>query len=92
MTTQNNRDREGDMKTALQRLRDLWAVGDCRRAVKLAASWRQLGEHRDRITRGSSAISYPDIYREMGHDPGALFADACVALCERYQLDGEASR
>lgn len=77
------------MKTALQKMKDLWLSGDKRAALKLAASWPKLGEQRDRIRKGWAACSNPDFYRELGCDPDALFADACQALAERYGLGQE---
>ena len=69
------------MKTAIQKLRSLWAAGDHRKAIKLAASGPQLGDH-----RGWAAISNPDVYRQLGEDPQTLYDLGLQALRERYGL------
>ena len=71
------------MTTALEKLRKHMGDGDWRRALKLAAGWRFLGEHRDAIQRGWAAMSNPNIYREMGQDPDCLVAAGIKALHER---------
>lgn len=72
--------------TALQRLKNLWAAGDYRAALKLAASWGQLGAHKGRITTGWAAVNNADFYRAIGRDPDALVADGLAAVAERYNL------
>ena len=73
-------------RTAIQNLRTLWAIKDYRKALKLAASWPRLGNHRDTIRTGWSAAYNPRFYEEMGRDPGALYRAGLVAICERYDL------
>lgn len=58
--------------------------GDYRAALKLAASWPNLGEHKEAITRAWAAISHPDTYIEMGQNPDVLFIAGVTALRERY--------
>jgi len=74
------------MKTALQKLKDLWATGDYRAALKLAAGWPRLGRHKDAIQSGWLAASNPDFYRQLKKDPEATYAAGVVAIAERYKL------
>lgn len=74
------------LTSALQRLRDLWAAGQHRKALALAAKWHDLGTAKDAITRGHAAANNPAIYREMNKDPDQLVRDGLAALCSRYQL------
>ena len=77
-------------KGGLEKLRALWAAGKCLQALKLAAGWARLGEHKNRIERGWSAAANPEFYREIGRDPDAMVADGLMAIRERYDL-GEVS-
>ena len=72
------------MQTKLSKLLDLMASGDHRAALKLAASFPRLGEHKDAIQRGWSAASSPDFYRQINRDPEALVAAGGEALRVRY--------
>ena len=78
------------MQTALQKLKAYWAAANYRAALKLAAKWPRLGEHRDAIQKGWAAASRPDFYRELGQDPDALEAAGVAAVADRYNLGGEA--
>lgn len=75
------------METKLARLKALWAAGDYRAALKLAAGWPRLGRHRDAIRRGWAAASNPTFYRELGQDPDALYQAGLQAVAERYDLE-----
>lgn len=72
------------MTTQLERLRAYMAAGDWHRALRLAAGWARLGEHREVIQRGWAAMVNPQLYREMGQDPDALVAAGIAALRARY--------
>ncbi len=63
------------------------AAGEYRQALKLAATWQELGEHKERITRGWAAILNPAMYRQMGEEPDAFVEDGIAALRERYGLE-----
>jgi hypothetical protein len=65
-------------------------AGEWHEALRLAASWPRLGEHKRRIEQGWAAMSRPDFYRELGHDPDALVADGVAALRERYGTEAGA--
>jgi hypothetical protein len=74
------------MTTALDRLKNLWRGGEHRKALKLAASWPKLGDHKAAIQQGWAAAANPDLYRQMEKDPDALYAAGLVALMSRYKL------
>lgn len=61
----------------------LWAD-----ALKLAASFQQLGEHKAAITRAADALKHPDFYRQLGKDPDALVQLGIAALRARYITKG----
>lgn len=61
------------------------AAGKPAEAVRIAAGFPHLGQHKDRITKGWSAHRNPEFYRELGLDPAQLFADAVQAVRERYE-------
>lgn len=74
-------------QTALARLHALWDAGQYRQALHLAAGWPRLGAHRDAIQRGWAAAYTPKFYRELGHDPVALYRAGLAAVAARYSLD-----
>lgn len=74
------------METKLSKLKKLMAYGDHRAALRLAAGWPRLGDHKEAITRGWAALSNPGFYRELGRDPEALVAAGLAAIRERYGL------
>lgn len=74
------------MKTAIQKLRELWEAGEYRKALKLAASWPRLNEHAGAIHQGWAAASNPCFYRQLGKNPTALYVAGLRALADRYDL------
>ncbi len=74
------------MQTRLQLLRRYMADGDHRSALRLAASWGQLGGQRDAITRGWAAMSHPAFYEAIGKDPSVLVAHGLDAIRSRYSI------
>lgn len=72
------------MVTKLQQLRDALARGDERAALKIAAAFPALGEHKHAIQRGWEAAARPEMYRQMGRDADALVAAGVAAVRERY--------
>ena len=72
--------------TALQKLKNLWAAGRYLEAIKLAASWPRLGDHKVPIERGWAAASNPGFYRSIKKDPNALYRAGLLAVAERYDL------
>lgn len=74
------------LKTALQKLKDLWAAGHHRQALKLAAGWPSLGQHKTEIQRGWAAASNPAFYKQIGENPDELYTAGLHAVAERYGL------
>ncbi len=60
------------------------AAGEWREALKLAASWQQLGAEATAIKQGWEACSRPAFQSEMGKDPAALIGEGVAALLRRY--------
>ncbi len=78
--------KEPKRPTALQTLKNLWAVGEYRKALKLAASWSRLGKHKDAIKSGWDATVNDRIYEQMGKNPDAMYAAGLAAVATRYEL------
>jgi len=74
------------MKTKLATLKEFAANGDWQKALRLAASFADLGDHRGAIKRGHEAFSNGRFYTQLGQDPEALKAAGIAALIERYKL------
>lgn len=60
------------------------AADDWIGALRIAARFHDLGEHKAAITMAWEAANRPDFYREIGKDPDALVAAGVGALKERY--------
>jgi hypothetical protein len=59
-------------------------TGDWRLALRIAARFPRLGEHREAIVRGHEACTNPRFYKQLGYDPEKLKADGRRALTDRY--------
>lgn len=75
------------MKTKLKQMQELWEAGDYRGALKMAAGWPQLGEHKAAIQSGWAATWNPAFYRQLGRDPVALYEAGLAAMAQRYNLE-----
>ena len=65
-------------------IREALARNDGCEALRLAASFRHLGEHRDAIQRGWEACRNPGFYQQIGKSPDALIAVGVAAVRQRY--------
>jgi hypothetical protein len=74
--------------TKLAAIRRHLEAGETIEALKIAARFPRLGEHKERITRAWAAHSHPDTYADMGYDPAALVADGIAAIRERFGITG----
>lgn len=74
------------MQSKLSKVKAALADGNEREAVRIAAKFRELGEHKAAITRGWAAIQSPAFYESIGESPAALFAAAVAAIRARYGL------
>lgn len=75
------------METKLAKLKRFMAAGQHREALRLAASWPRLGDHKAAIERGRAAAVHPEFYRQIGQDPNTLVAVGIAAIRERYGID-----
>ena len=73
-----------ELITKLSILRGFMSRGDWVSAMRLANSFGRLGEQTEAIRRAWSAHQNPQIYRDMGRDPDALWTAGIAALRERY--------
>ncbi len=73
-----------DYRTKLSTLLEHMDAGRWDAALKLAAKFQQLGEHKGAITRGASALNHPEFHKQLGKDPAVLVAAGIAALKERY--------
>lgn len=53
-------------------------------AIRLAAKFPRLGEHKVAITRAADAINHPDFHRQLGRDIQQLVEAGKAALIARY--------
>jgi len=74
------------MQTALSKLKAFWAAGEHRKALKLAASWPELGDHDEAIRNGWSAASNPNFIKQLGRNPDEDYKAGLAAVAERYDL------
>lgn len=62
------------------------ARGEWREALRLAASFQDLGAERAEIKRAHEAHTNARFYEQLGKDPQALIAAGIAALKTRYSL------
>lgn len=53
-------------------------------ALRFAAKFPRLGEHRDAILRAKDALNNPDFYKQIGKNPDLLISLGKSALIEKY--------
>jgi hypothetical protein len=75
------------VETKLSKLKACMAAGDTIGALRIAAKFPNLGEHKEVITRAWAAHKNPDTYAAMGQDPALLVASGIKAIRERYGIE-----
>lgn len=77
--------------TKLSKLKAAAAAGDWNEALRIAARFPRLGEHKVAILRAHEVANGHGArtYAQLGHDPDVLIADGIEALTDRYNLNGE---
>lgn len=75
------------MQTKISQLLQYMAERNYRAAVKLAASWPRLGEHKATIERAWAAYTHPEFYRSLGQDPEKMIQDGLDSIRERYGIE-----
>jgi len=73
-------------ETKIDALRKAAAAGDWRTALRIAARFPRLGEHKAAITRAWTAYQYPTFYRQLGQCADTHIAAGIAALRARYGL------
>jgi hypothetical protein len=58
--------------------------GEWEKAIKYAAKFPRLDNHKKAILTASSAILNPGFYKQIGKDPSLIIDVAILALKERY--------
>lgn len=74
------------MATKLDGLRVAAAAGDWAQALRIAARFPQLGEHRNAIKTAHECIVHPGFYSQLGKDEAALIEAGKAALRDKYAL------
>jgi len=74
----------GQPLAQLEILRGFMAREEWREALKLAASFPQLGAEKVPISRAWEAIARPDFCRQLKRDPAVLIEEGKAALLRRY--------
>jgi hypothetical protein len=75
--------------TKLSQIRKAMELDDWDLALKIAARFRRLGEHKVKITRAAGAISHPETYQQMGYDVNEIKSAGINALKERFSKSWE---
>ncbi len=76
----------GEPPQKIEILRAFMAAGDWRAALKLAASFADLGAEKEPIMRGWEAFARPEFQRALHKDPAALIEAGKAALMRRYTV------
>ena len=72
------------MQTKLSKLKAAMSAQDWPAALRIAARFPRLGEHKEPISRAWAAWSNRAFYEQMGHDVDALVTVGVNALKSRY--------
>jgi hypothetical protein len=78
-------------ETKLSKLLKLMAAADWPAALRLAASFPDLGGHKAAIKRGHEAHWHPAWARQLGRNPAEDIAAGVAALRELYERRGPPS-
>ena len=82
----------GEPPQKIEQLRAFMAAGDWRAALKLAASFADLGSEKEPIMRGWEAFARPEFQRALHKDPAALIEAGKAALVRRYTVTAKETR
>lgn len=74
------------MEKKIDTLRTHMRAGDWDAALKLAAGFPRLGEHRGAILSAKDAIVHPRFMVQLGKDPAVVRAAGIAALRARYPM------
>jgi len=79
------------METKLQTLKDAAARQDWQGALRIAAKFADLGEHKAAIVRGHEAYGNARFAKQLGRIPANDIEAGIAALCARYSLNRDGS-
>ncbi len=74
------------METKLSKIKTAVASGDWATALRIAARFPQLGEHKRAIVTAHECIVNPRFYVQVGIDPAQAIEAGKAALRARYSL------
>jgi hypothetical protein len=74
------------METKLSKLKASAANGDWAGALRIAAKFPELGEHKAVIVRAHECIVNPKFYSQLGRNPAECVEAGVAALRIRYRL------
>lgn len=74
------------MKTKLAEIKEAAAAGDWAKALRIAAKFPQLGEHKKAIITAHECIVHPGFYSQLGKCEAQLIEDGKAALRARYGI------
>tara|TARA_R110000868_G_scaffold239681_1_gene494147 strand:- start:514 stop:735 length:222 start_codon:yes stop_codon:yes gene_type:complete len=72
------------MITKASQLRKMMSEGDWHGALRMAARFPKLGQHKEAIQLGWSALTNPSFYKQIHKNPDDLIQAGITALKERY--------
>lgn len=75
------------MKNSIVIIREFWAAGDYRSAIKTAAENGKLGDYKAVIQSGWAAAWNPGFYRQLGPNPDTLYRKGLAAMATLYDLE-----
>lgn len=73
-----------NMETKASQLRKMISDGDWHGALRMAARFPRLGEHKEAIQLGWSALTNRSFYKQIGKNPDVLIEAGIAALKQRY--------
>jgi hypothetical protein len=75
-------------QTKLAVIRERWAIGDKRGALRIAARFHDRSLETKQFQRAHDALEHRAFYQQLGLDPDALAAAALATLARKFDLQG----
>jgi hypothetical protein len=69
------------------KIKSAWAAGDQLGALRMAARFSDRSMDTQIFKRGMAAHNYPGFYRQLGHDPEQITAEALRVLAAKFGLN-----
>ena len=74
------------MQTKLSKVKTAYLSGNYNEALRIAAKFPDLGEHRKQITLAAECLTNPRFYKQLGINIDQAINDGIIALAIRYQF------